>query len=122
MRRVLRMSIVLGVLLAVFGAVGAWAQVPTDAFERAATQAAVPTDAHQRGEATTVVVVPTDAHDRTIDATPALVPADTSVWSVSLMEVALLAAIGVGLVVAGVLLVGAVRRRPPTGHPPLAHR
>lgn len=121
MRRVLRTGIVLGVVLAVFGSVGAWAQAPTDAFERATTQAAVPSDAHDRG-ATTLVVVPTDSHDRTLDQTPALVPADTSVWSVSFLEVALLAAIAVGIVAAGVLLAGAIRRRPPAGHPPLAHR
>lgn len=124
MLRVLRMSIVLGVVFATFGVLAAWAQAPSDASDRAAaTQASVPTDAHDRGQ-TTVVVVPTDAHERAqpVSATSGETGVADSGWTVSWTNLLLGVAIGIGLVTAGALLVVALRRHPPGGHPPLAHR
>ncbi len=124
MLRVLRMSIVLGAVLASFGVLAAWAQAPSDAVDRAATtQAAVPTDALDRGQST-VVVVPTDAHERAqpVSATTGETGVADSGWTVSWSNLLLGVAIGIGLVAAGALLVIALRRHPPRGHPPLAHR
>ncbi|HSI98522.1 MAG TPA: hypothetical protein VK926_09175 [Gaiellaceae bacterium] len=92
----------------------------TDAFDRAlASETAVPTDASDRAQ---TAVVPTDAHERApVDAATGPVVEETG-WTVSWTDVVLAAAIGVGVVAAGVLLVSAIRRYPPRGHPPLAHR
>jgi len=121
MARVIRMSIVLGLVLATLGVSAAVAaEVQSDAVERAG-QPAVPTDAFERAIASQPA--PTDAHERGSTVTPSPTPVveDTG-WTVSLVDVLVAAAIAVGLVAAGVLLVGAIRRLPPRGHPPLAHR
>lgn len=124
MLRALRMGIVLGMALATLGVAVAAAQGPSDAIDRAqANQTAVPSDAFERG-ATTLVVVPTDAHERGTPATttPASAEVADSGWAVSWTSVALGAAIVVGVAAAGAFLVIAIRRHPPRGHPPLAHR
>jgi hypothetical protein len=123
MLRVLRMSIVLGMVLATFGVLAAWAQAPSDAVDRAAAdQASVPTDALDRGQ-TTVVVVPTDAHERgqPVSATSGSTGVEDNGWTVSWSNLLLGVAIGIGLVAAGALVVIALRRHPPRGHPPLVH-
>lgn len=109
MARIIRIGIVLGLAAATLGVSTALAaDVQSDAFERAAaTQPAAPTDAHDRGSAVTPAPTP--------------VVEDTG-WTVSATDIVLVASVAVGLVVAGVLLVGAVRRLPPRGHPSLAHR
>lgn len=144
MSRIIRVTIVLGsVLVALAVSVVAAAQAPSDAFERASpTQQAVLADSHERQVAPTVppgaearrvaesrvvaqsaTPVPTDSHERVKPgqgtAGPVVV-ADTG-WFVSLTDVLLVAAIGVGTVAIVVLLVGAIRRYPPRRYPPLAH-
>lgn len=128
MRRVLRMSIVLGLAVAAFGvAIATAAGLQVDASDRAAaTQPGAPTDAFERATATTTAtqtVVPTDSHERAqLTQAPTAPVVEGTSWTVHWTDVVLAAAIGVGLVLATVLLVSAIRRYPPRGHPPLAHR
>lgn len=145
MSRIIRMSIVLGIVLATLGvSVAIAADVPSGAFERAVTtQQAVLTDSLDReivptasgtearrvaesravAQATTTPV-PTDSHERVQpgDGAGPIVGVEDTGPLVSLTDVLLAAAIGLGVVAAGVLLAGAIRRYPPRGHyPPPAH-
>lgn len=122
MSRIFRTSIVLGIALATLGAAVAVAQTMPDAVDRAqANQPAVLTDAHQRAPAAAAVV--TDSHERAQPLAPTTGPvASEPGWSVSWTNIVIAAAIAAGVVAAGFLLVRAIRRYPPRGHPPLVHR
>jgi hypothetical protein len=119
----IRTSIVLGILLAAIGMASAVAaQVPSDAHERAQPVAPVVTDSHQRAQQPVGPAV-TDAHQRSqLVATTTPVAAEEAGWDVDWTNLVLGAVIGAAIVVGGVLLAITIRRHPPRGHPPLAHR
>lgn len=123
MSRIIRVGIVLGLAVATIGVSAAVAaELQSDAFERAAaSKPTVPTDAFDRAVANQSVL--TDAHERGSVGTPTTTPiVEATGWTVNGADVVLAAAIAVGIALASVLLVGAVRRHPPHGQPPLAHR
>ncbi|HSG13413.1 MAG TPA: hypothetical protein VLA22_06050 [Gaiellaceae bacterium] len=120
MLRLLGTTVVLGVVFAVVGT-GAAAQVPlTDAHDRAAQPigSAVMSDAHQRAPQA-VPTIPADAHDRVQPVEPVVVAVtDTGTdWT----RIAVGTLIGVALAIALIAMTIALIRRPPRGHPPLAH-
>lgn len=121
MFRLVGTTVVLGVVFALTGS-GAAAQVPfTDAHDRAAQPvgSAVMSDAHQRAPQATPTI-PADAHDRVQPVEPVVVAVtDTGTdWT----RIAVGTLIGVALAIALVAMTIALIRRPPRGHPPLAHR
>jgi hypothetical protein len=120
MFRLVGTTVVLGVVFALIGS-GAAAQVPGDAHDRAAQPVApaVMSDAHQRAPQATPTI-PADAHDRVQPVEPVVVAVtDTGTdWT----RIAVGTLIGVALAIALVAMTIALIRRPPRGHPPLAHR
>jgi hypothetical protein len=123
MFRLVGTSVVLGIALAVVGS-AAWAQdqPPGDAHERAAQPSALSgtPDAHERASQPTAVIVLPDAHER-VQTQPVVVAATTDSefgWA----RVVGFGLIGAAVVLGVVALAIAVSRRPPRGHPPLAHR
>lgn len=131
MSRILRMTIVLGIVLVAIGmSIPAVAgELQSDASDRAlGAQQAVLTDSHNRVLAPTASGaearrLPADAHERARSGDGAgPIAAEDTGWNVSLTDVLLAVAIGIGVVAAGVLLARAIRRHPPRGHPPVVHR
>jgi hypothetical protein len=122
MFRLVGTTVVLGFVFAVLGA-GASAQVPpADAHDRSAQPVApvVMSDAHERTAPQATPTVLHDAHDRVQPIEPiVVVSADTGTdWT----RIAVGTLIGVALLIALVAMIIALIRRPPHGHPPLAHR
>jgi len=122
MNRIIRVGIVLGVALVTLGTSVAVAQTMPDAIDRAlANEPAALADAHTRAQS--VTVLPSDSHERAQPTEPTSGPVVSDPgWNVSWTNLVLAAAIAAGLTVAVILLVSTIRRFPPRGHPPLAHR
>ena len=125
MSRNVGMSVVLGVVLAIFGLQGASAAVvPPDASnydwaQGPPSEVVVMEDAHQRAAQPTALVVVPDAHDRAVTAQPVVVTDTGS--TISWTRVALGALVVGALVVGLVALALGLARRPPHGPRPVTH-